>query len=76
MYRGGSCLAQALGITGSEFRPIGVIGEGLFPLTFVGSIALLLFLLRYVSLVLSDRRQKKEGGIYGQNINCSCSHLL
>lgn len=36
----------------SAFRPIGVIGGGSIPLTIVGSIALLLILLRYVSIRL------------------------
>lgn len=36
----------------SAFSPIGVIGGGSIPLTIVGSIALLLILLRYVSIRL------------------------
>ena len=34
----------------SAFSPIGVVGEGSIPLAIVGSIALLLILLRYVSI--------------------------
>ncbi|RLA43475.1 MAG: hypothetical protein DRR42_21670 [Gammaproteobacteria bacterium] len=36
----------------SAFSPIGVVGGGSIPLAFVGSIALLLILLRYVSIRL------------------------
>jgi len=45
------------------FRPIGVIGGGLaIPMAIVGSVALLLFLLRYVSIrvVPSDHDSIKE----------------
>lgn len=41
----------------SVFRPIGVIGGEEIPMTFVGSIASLLFLLRYVSIKLSPSDQ-------------------
>lgn len=47
----------------SAFRPIGVIGWGSIPLTFVGSVALLLVLLRYACLVLIlsvNDKSKKE----------------
>lgn len=37
----------------SVFRPIGVVGVGEIPLAFVGSVALLLVLLRYASIRLS-----------------------
>jgi hypothetical protein len=37
----------------SVFRPMGVIGEGVIPMAFVGFMVLLLFLLRYVSIKLS-----------------------
>ncbi len=39
------------------FRPIGAIGVGVIPLAFVGSLAFLLFLLRYVSIRLSPSAQ-------------------
>jgi hypothetical protein len=40
------------------FRPIGVIGGGVtIPVTFVGSVALLLFLLRYLSIRLTPSGQ-------------------
>lgn len=45
------------------FRPIGVVGGGLaIPMTIVASVALLLFLLRYVSIRLtpSDQDNIKE----------------
>ena len=45
------------------FSPIGVIGWGSIPLAFVGSIALLLILLRYVSIrlvPLANENSKKE----------------
>ena len=38
--------------TASVFRPIGVIGWGSIPLAFVGFVALLLTLLRFISLKL------------------------
>lgn len=42
----------------SVFRPIGVIGGGVtIPVTFVGSVALLLFLLRYISIRLISSDQ-------------------
>jgi hypothetical protein len=46
----------------SVLRPIGVKGVGDFPWTLVGSVALLLFLLRYLSqmLVLSPSHSTKE----------------
>ena len=46
----------------SVFRPKGVVGGGEIPVTFVGSIALLLFLLRYVSirLIPSGHDNNKE----------------
>jgi len=39
------------------FRPIGVVGGGEIPMAFVGSIAFLIFLLRYVSIRLSPSAQ-------------------
>lgn len=47
----------------SAFRPIGVVGGGLaIPVTLVGSVALLLVLLRYASinLIPSDQNNIKE----------------
>ncbi len=47
----------------SVFRPIGVIGGGLtIPVALVGSVALLLFVLRYISirLIPSDQDSIKE----------------
>ena len=45
----------------SVLRPIGVIGGGLtIPVALVGSIALLLFLLRYINLISSDQNNIKE----------------
>ncbi|MDY6857577.1 MAG: hypothetical protein SWO11_23315 [Thermodesulfobacteriota bacterium] len=41
----------------SVFRPIGAIGGGGIPMAFVGSIAFLLVLLRYVSIRLSPSAQ-------------------
>lgn len=41
-----------INILRSAFRPIGVIGWGSIPLALVGSVALLLILLRYISLNL------------------------
>lgn len=48
------------GPSGSAFRPIGVIGWGSIPLTLVGSIALLLILLRYISLNLVPTGKDKS----------------
>ena len=39
------------------FRPIGAIGGGVIPLAVVGSVAFLLFVLRYVSIRLSPSAQ-------------------
>jgi len=46
----------------SALRPIGVAGVGIIPWTIVGSVALLLFLLRYLShrLVPSTGNSTKE----------------
>jgi hypothetical protein len=47
----------------SAFSPIGVVGGGSIPLTIVGSIALLLILLRYASIrsvPLANENSKKE----------------
>lgn len=47
----------------SAFRPIGEIGGGLaIPVVLVGSVALLLVLLRYISIILipSDQNNIKE----------------
>jgi len=41
----------------SVFRPIGALGGGGIPIAFVGSIAFLLILLRYVSIRLSPTAQ-------------------
>lgn len=41
----------------SAFRPIGVVGVGEIPLAFVGSVALLLVLLRYASIRLGPSAQ-------------------
>tara|TARA_R110001583_G_scaffold195436_2_gene373530 strand:- start:770 stop:1063 length:294 start_codon:yes stop_codon:yes gene_type:complete len=46
IYNGVSCFKE------SVFSPIGVIGGGSIPLAIVGSIVLLLILLRYVSIRL------------------------
>ena len=62
----------------SVLRPIGVIGGGLtIPVAFVGSVALLLFLLRYLSLRLipSGQGNTKEVRME-KNINCSHSYLF
>jgi hypothetical protein len=45
-------LSVSMQIRESVFSPVGVIGWGSIPLAFVGSIALLLILLRYASIRL------------------------
>ena len=55
----------------SVFRPMGVIGEGVIPMAFVGFMVLLLFLLRYVSIKLSPTAHTNIKEVpMKKNINC------
>lgn len=61
----------------SVFRPIGVIGGGVnIPVSLVGSVALLLFLLRYISirLIPSDQDNIKE--VFMEKTLTACARVL